>query len=50
MSREFCDTVRSLTPWWVLPVMLAATALFSLLGSLFTKKVLNKHLTKAGVL
>ena len=50
MSQEFCDTVRSLTPWWVLPVMLAATALFSLLGSLFTKKVLNKHLAKAGVL
>ena len=50
MSQEFCDTVRSLTPWWVLPVMLVATALFSLLGSLFTKKVLNKHLNKAGVL
>lgn len=50
MSQEFCDTVRSLTPWWVLPVMLVATALFSLLGSLFTMKVLNKHLTKAGVL
>lgn len=50
MSQEFCNTVRAWTPWWVLPVMLAATMLYSLLGSLFTKKVLNKHLTKAGVL
>lgn len=50
MSREFCDTVRSMTPWWVLPAMLLATMIFSLLGSLFTGKVLNKHLEKAGVL
>lgn len=50
MSQEFCDTVRGMTPWWVLPVMMVATALCSLLGSMFTKKVLNKHLTKAGVL
>ena len=50
MSQEFCDTLRALTPWWVLPVMMIATALCSLLGSMFTKKVLNKHLTKAGVL
>lgn len=50
MSRAFCDTVRSMTPWWVLPVMLAATMAFSLLGSLFTGKVLNNRLEKAGVL
>src|SRR5699024_5445444 len=50
MSQESCDTLRALTPWWVLPVMMIATALCSLLGSLFTKKVLNKHLTKADVL
>lgn len=50
MSQAFCDTLRALTPWWVLPVMMIATALCSLMGSLFTKKVLNKHLAKAGVL
>ena len=50
MSQEFCDAVRAWTPWWMLPVMLAATAVCSLLGSMFTKKVLNKHLAKAGVL
>lgn len=50
MSQEFCDTVRAWTPWWVLPVMLVATVLCSLLGSLFTKNVLKKHLAKAGVL
>lgn len=50
MSQEFCDTLRMLTPWWVLPVLMAATMLCSLLGSLLTKKVLQKHLTKAGVL
>lgn len=49
MSKAFCDTVRSFTPWWVLPVMMIATMLCSLLGSLFTKKVLHKRLEKAGI-
>ena len=50
MSQEFCDTLRTLTPWWVLPVLMVATMLCSLLGSWLTKKILNKHLAKAGVL
>ena len=49
MSQSFVDTVRLLTPWWGLLVMMIATALFSLLGSLFTKKVLHKRLEKAGI-
>ena len=49
MSQAFVDTVRLLTPWWGLFVMMIATALFSLLGSLFTKKVLHKRLEKAGI-
>ena len=49
MSKAFCDTVRAFTPWWVLPVMMIATMLSSLLGSLFTKKVLHKRLEKAGI-
>ena len=49
MSQAFVDTVRLLTPWWGLPVMMIATMLSSLLGSLFTKKVLHKRLEKAGI-
>ena len=49
MSQAFVDTVRLLTPWWGLLVMMIATVLFSLLGSLFTKKVLHKRLEKAGI-
>ena len=49
MSQAFVDTVRLLTPWWGLLVMMIATMLSSLLGSLFTKKVLHKRLEKAGI-
>ena len=49
MSQAFVDTVRLLTPWWGLLVMMIATALCSLLGSLFTKKVLHKRLEQAGI-
>ena len=49
MSQAFVDTVRLLTPWWGLLVMMIATALCSLLGSLFTKKILHKRLEKAGI-
>ena len=49
MSQAFVDTVRLLTPWWGLLVMMIATALCSLLGSLFTNKVLHKRLEKAGI-
>ena len=49
MSQAFVDTVRLLTPWWGLLVMMIATVLCSLLGSLFTKKVLHKRLEKAGI-
>ena len=49
MSQAFVDTVRLLTPWWGLLVMMIATMLSSLLGSLFTKKVLHKRLKKAGI-
>jgi len=49
MSQAFVDTVRLLTPWWGLLVMMIATALCSRLGSLFTKKVLHKRLEKAGI-
>ena len=50
LDQSFCDTVRALTPLWVLPVMILGTFLFSLLGSYLTKKVLNKKLESAGIL
>lgn len=50
LGQSFCDTVRALTPLWMLPVMIAVTFVFSLAGSYVTKKVLNKKLESAGVL
>jgi energy-coupling factor transport system substrate-specific component len=50
LDQSFCDTVRALTPLWMLPVMIIGTFVFSLIGSYLTKKVLNKKLESAGVL
>ena len=50
LDQSFCDTVRALTPLWMLPVMIIGTFIFSLVGSYLTKKVLNKKLEQAGVL
>lgn len=50
LDQSFCDTVRTLTPLWVLPVMIIGTFVFSLVGSYLTKKVLSKKLESAGVL
>ena len=50
LDQSFCDTVRALTPLWMLPAMIIGTFVFSLVGSYLTKKVLNKKLESAGVL
>ena len=50
LDQSFCDTVRALTPLWMLPTMVIGTFVFSLVGSYLTKKVLNKKLEQAGVL
>ena len=50
LDQSFCDTVRALTPLWMLPAMIIGTFVFSLVGSYLTKKVLNKKLEQAGVL
>ena len=50
LDQSFCDTVRALTPLWMLPIMVIGTFVFSLIGSYLTKKVLNKKLEQAGVL
>ena len=50
MREAFFNTVRALTPLWMLPTMVIGTFVFSLIGSYLTKKVLNKKLEQAGVL
>ena len=50
LDQSFSDTVRALTPLWMLPTMVIGTFVFSLIGSYLTKKVLNKKLEQAGVL
>ena len=50
LDQSFCNTVRAWTPIWMLPVMIIGTFIFSLIGSYFTKKILNKKLESAGVL
>ncbi len=50
LSEGFEETVRALTPWWMLPVMMVVTMLCSYLGSIFTEKIMAKHLKKAGVM
>ncbi|MCI7438303.1 MAG: MptD family putative ECF transporter S component [Coriobacteriaceae bacterium] len=50
MSADFCNTLYALTPAWVFPVMMAAIVVFSLLGSLATRKLLADRLERAGIL
>ena len=50
LNQNFCNVVRAWTPMWMLPVMIIGTFIFSLVGSCFTKKILNKKLESAGVL
>lgn len=50
LNQSFCNVVRAWTPMWMLPVMIIGTFIFSLVGSCFTKKILNKKLESAGVL
>lgn len=50
LNQNFCNVVRAWTPMWMLPVMIIGTFIFSLVGSCFTKKILNKKLESGGVL
>ena len=38
LDQSFCDTVRALTPLWMLPAMIIGTFVFSLVGSYLTFK------------
>lgn len=49
MSAEFIDTLRRMTPLWVLFAMVGATFLAAILGGIAGKKLLKKHFVKAGI-
>lgn len=49
MSVDFCNTLETLTPIWVLLVMIAGTVIFSLIGCAISKKLFRKHFEKAGM-
>ena len=50
MSSSFCDTLYALTPGWVLPAMMVAIVVCSMLGSLIARKLLAAKLERAGIL
>lgn len=49
MSAEFCNTLRDLTPIWVLLAMMAGAVVCSVVGTLIGQKLIRKHLEKAGM-
>lgn len=49
MSQEFCTTLESLTPIWVLFVMIACTLILAFIGCLISNKLFKKHFIKAGM-
>jgi hypothetical protein len=50
MSSSFCETLYALTPDWVLPAMMVAIVISSILGSLIARKLLAAKLGRAGIL
>lgn len=50
LSEAFVNGVSSYSTIGFLVIMIVATAICALLGCLFSKKVLKKHLSKVGVL
>lgn len=49
MSADFVNTLESLTPGWVLLLMIAGTIICSLIGAAISKKLFKKHFEKAGI-
>lgn len=50
MSVEFIDTLRRMTPLWVLFAMLAVTVIAAAIGAVTGRKLLKKHFSKAGII
>lgn len=49
MSQEFVTTLTSLTPSWVLLLMIVSTVVCGLIGVLISQKLFAKHFKKAGI-
>lgn len=49
MSVDFCNTLESMTPAWVLLMMIAGTVIFALLGCVIGRRMFRKHFEKAGM-
>ncbi len=50
MSADFCNTLKAITPVWVLFAMMAGAVIFSLAGIVIGKKLFKKHFEKAGMI
>ena len=49
MSADFCDTLLTLTPPWMLAVMVVSIAVCAVAGAFIGKSMFKKHFVKAGV-
>ena len=49
LGEDFINTINTMLPTWMCPVMLVICFACGLLGGLLGKKMLKKHFTKAGI-
>ena len=47
--EEYANTMMSLTPMWVCPLMLVAAFIAGVIGALIGKALLKKHFERAGI-
>ncbi len=50
MSNEFVQGLKTITPIWVLAVMVIGAIIFSIIGYVVGKKMFKKHFEKAGLI
>jgi energy-coupling factor transport system substrate-specific component len=48
-GQEYIDTLTSLLPLWMCPVLLVVTIVCGIIGGLIGRAVLKKHFVKAGI-
>lgn len=48
-GEEYINTLNSIMPMWLCPVLLIASFVFGIAGGLFGKVLLKKHFKKAGI-
>ncbi|MCR1838820.1 MptD family putative ECF transporter S component [Murimonas intestini] len=48
-GEDYINTLNSLMPIWLCPILLAAAFVFGILGGLLGKTLLKKHFKKAGI-